>query len=265
MNKVFLSYRRKDSPGYAGRISDHIRRHLGSGLVFRDVDELEAGADFVDTIEKTISACRAFILVIGPQWNPRDKDGRARLDDPQDWVRREIAGALAHNLFMIPALVDGARMPAVDELPAEIAAITRRHAIELDDGRFESDVERLVRAVRSALGEGPQTTAGPMEPRKPELSKPEPPKPEPRKPEPPNLIPIRLMRSYMSVVLCFPLGCLAVVESNKCAAALAASDHTAARTASAAAQKWNSRAIFGSFVWWAGVFSLFCIAAVSGK
>jgi hypothetical protein len=257
-NKVFLSYRRQDSSGYAGRLSEHLTRHLGKGAVFRDVETIEFGTDFVEAIEKAVGSCSAFILVIGSRWlSAVDGDGRRRLEDPQDFVRLEIVTALSAGVRVIPALVEGARMPKAEELPDDIKAIVRRHAIELTDGQFEHDVERLIRDVRTAMADsrGQSPADPPIEP--------QPPVAEPKKPTPirggqTKPIPIRIMRSYLSVLLCLPLGIAAVGASNKCAAALSSSDPETAIVASNAARKWNGLAIPCSFLWWIGLLVLVC-------
>ena len=49
---VFISYRREDCPGHAGRLFDHLRARFGAASVFMDVTDIEAGVDFVDVIQE---------------------------------------------------------------------------------------------------------------------------------------------------------------------------------------------------------------------
>ena len=65
---LFLSYRREDSAGYAGRLCEHLSNVFGPEHVFMDVQDIAPGQDFADAIEKTISACQAVVVVIGPRW-----------------------------------------------------------------------------------------------------------------------------------------------------------------------------------------------------
>lgn len=161
MPGIFISYRREDSPGHAGRIFDRLRSRFGSGVVFMDVTAIDAGVDFVDVLQKAVGSCDALLAVIGPQWLSATHDGKPRLDDPHDFVRIEIAGALQRNVRVLPVLVDGASLPQTSALPADLQALTRRQAIELRDARWDDDIERLVEGLEKFLkvgGEVPATT-----------------------------------------------------------------------------------------------------------
>ena len=145
MSGIFISYRRDDSAGYAGRLADHLSRHFGRELVFMDVDTISPGQDFTEVLDQNLSACAALIVVIGKSWLIcADAHGRPRLNDPQDFVRTEIATALDRGIPVIPALVGGAAMPAQEDLPKALAVLARRQAIELSDTRFQQDCLRLI-------------------------------------------------------------------------------------------------------------------------
>lgn len=156
MAQIFISYRREDSAGYAGRLSEALERRLGHGAVFRDVDALQPGQDFVDTIAIRLRDARACLVLIGREWlDAKDKSGRRRLEEPNDYVLHEIATALrGPDMLVIPVLVEGTRMPAPDELPESIQALARRHAAALHDESWDGDVDRLVTVVRKATGGG---------------------------------------------------------------------------------------------------------------
>jgi TIR domain-containing protein len=144
----FISYRREDASGHAGRLYDYLATALGRSRVFMDVDAIAPGADFVARIDTALSHSRAMFVVIGPRWSSAtDRQGRRRLDDPSDVVRREIAAALRHEILVIPVLVAGAAMPAESDLPDDLAPLATRNAFQLDDGRWSSDVERLLSAL----------------------------------------------------------------------------------------------------------------------
>jgi hypothetical protein len=156
MSLIFISYRREDSAGYAGRLHESLERRLGKGEVFRDADALEPGEDFVDAIAARLRHCRACLVVIGREWvHVGDTSGRRRLERENDYVRLEIAAALARpDVLVIPVLVESMAMPVAEELPEAIRALSRRHAASLRDETWDADVDRLVRTVRKSIGEG---------------------------------------------------------------------------------------------------------------
>jgi uncharacterized protein YecT (DUF1311 family) len=157
---VFISYRREDSGGFAGRIYDRLTTSLGQDNVFFDVDSIAPGVDFIDTLNDRLGRCDALVAVIGKSWLSNvEPDKRRRLDDPTDYVRLEIEAALHRSIRVIPVLVDGAALPKTGDLPETLAKLTRRQAIEISLTRFESDVERLVEAL-SALEDGLHRGAG---------------------------------------------------------------------------------------------------------
>lgn len=154
MGGIFVSYRREDSPGESGRIYDHLTNRFGDDQVFRDIDAIDIGADFVEAINNAISACDVVLIIIGREWNPSTNDkGQRRLDNPEDFVRLEIAAALSRDIRIIPVLVQGASMPRPEELPPDIARLTRRNAIELSDSRFRFDIDRLISSIERTLAE----------------------------------------------------------------------------------------------------------------
>ena len=153
MAGTFISYRREDAAGYAGRLRESLERRLGAARVFRDVDTLRPGQDFVQAIESRLSDCAVMLAVIGREWaSARDLTGQRRLDEPNDFVRLEIAAALARpSVLVVPVLVEGAAMPAASELPENLRPLTRRHAVSVRDETWDADVDRLTNVIESAL------------------------------------------------------------------------------------------------------------------
>src|SRR5271168_5059037 len=97
--RVFINYRRDDSIGTAGRLHDRLAQAFGRGHVFMDVDHIPAGVDFFDNLHKQVSACKVFLVIIGPSWlSTKDESGKRRLDDPEDFVVVEIAAALSRDI-----------------------------------------------------------------------------------------------------------------------------------------------------------------------
>jgi len=148
---IFLSYRRDDSAGFAGRLADALELTFGTGSVFRDVDDIRPGDDFVHTIESHLSSVNAVLVMIGPQWLAVGADQRRRLDATDDFVRLEIQAALQSGKPLIPLLVGGANMPSEVDLPPPLAALARRQAVVLSDSTWRGDVERLVASLQSTV------------------------------------------------------------------------------------------------------------------
>ncbi len=151
--RVFLSYRREDTSGYAGRLHDALTGHFGDERIFRDVDAIEPGADFVQVIEESVRSCGVLVAVIGREWlRCIGADGRRRLDDSEDFVRLEIQTALKRNIPVIPVLVENAPMPAPGDLPASLRELSRRHALAVSDDRWDHDVSRLIARLENIVG-----------------------------------------------------------------------------------------------------------------
>jgi hypothetical protein len=150
---IFVNYRREDSAGHAGRLFDRLSQRFPE-RVFMDVDTIQPGIDFVESIEQAVGCCEVLIVMIGREWlHLEDAAGKRRLDNPNDFVRLEIAAALDRNIRIIPVLVEGTAMPRPDDLPPDLARLTRRNAIELSDVRWTFDVDRLILTIEAVLQE----------------------------------------------------------------------------------------------------------------
>ena len=157
---IFISYRREDAAGYAGRLYDRLAAHFGDDHVFMDVEGIEAGADFVDAIERAVGACEILIVIIGNDWLAKDKDGKRRLDDPSDFVRLETAAALKRGIRVVPVLVEGAAIPRADELPADLAKLARRQAVELNHRQWDATSGQLIATLERILSSDRAESAG---------------------------------------------------------------------------------------------------------
>ena len=153
---IFISYRRDDSEGEAGRLYDDlIRVFKDPGAVFMDVSDIHPGKDFRQAIDDNVAKCSVLLAVIGPGWTTiKDASGARRLDQPNDFVRLEIASALARGIDVIPVLVHGARMPTADELPEPLKNLAYRNCVELTHTRWNSDVVVLSRSLRDYVHPG---------------------------------------------------------------------------------------------------------------
>jgi len=151
---IFLSYRREDAGGRAGRLYDHLVPGEGQGgfaedQVFMDIDTIPAGEDFRAVITDAVANCDVLLAVIGRHWTTvEDADGRRRLENPADFVRIEVEAAMQSRVPVVPVLVDDATMPNESELPESIAELAYRNAVELSDSRWRNDVSLLLTSLK---------------------------------------------------------------------------------------------------------------------
>ncbi|HWB70584.1 MAG TPA: toll/interleukin-1 receptor domain-containing protein [Egibacteraceae bacterium] len=147
--RVFVSYRRSDVGGYAGRLHDALVRRLGAKNVFQDVAGISPGEDFTVAVDHALDACDAVLGVIGPTWlSASTPEGRPRLRQDQDLVRLELARALASDVPVVPVLVGGARLPTAAELPEDLRALAHRQAVVIRDETWHRDVDSLLAALQ---------------------------------------------------------------------------------------------------------------------
>lgn len=151
MAGLFISYRRDDSQGFAGRLAHDLSKVLGDESVFSDI-EIPPGSDFSDVLHRAIAASDALLVVMGRRWAAAAGPGQAsRLFEPNDWVRTEIEAAFALDKQVIPVLVGGAVMPAADALPPSIQRLPRLQAWTMSDRHWDADLALLLRHLRRLL------------------------------------------------------------------------------------------------------------------
>ena len=157
MAKIFLSYRREDGIARAGRIYDRLVSRFGEDKVFMDLSKITTGADFEDVLDRELESCEVFIAIIGEHWLGTRK-GHRRLEDPEDFVRREIGSALKRNVRILPVLVGAANMPGPQQLPAELADFAKRNAIRISDDQFDVEMDGLTLDIEDP-NRAPEDTA----------------------------------------------------------------------------------------------------------
>ena len=168
MDEIFLSYRREDSSGRVHWLKMQLDNRLGPNAAFLDTTSIQPGASWPERLRHALGAARAVLVVIGPRWlSATDEWFRRRIDDENDWVRQEVQLALEQGTRVVPVLVDGAVMPPRASLPAELAGLSDRQAVEIRDA---GDVDGLlagfdvVPPARPDLGSivGVTRTGGPL-------------------------------------------------------------------------------------------------------
>jgi hypothetical protein len=150
---VFISYRRNDQAGFAGRLADELDDSFGKDKVFRDVESIAPGENFILALNKSLDVCSALLVIIGPAWlDEKNTDGKSRIFSEKDWVRAELEMALVKNKKIFPILVNGATMPVAAQLPQQLHKILEFNAHEVSDKRWDYDVKELVRELSKIPG-----------------------------------------------------------------------------------------------------------------
>jgi TIR domain len=158
---IFINYRRDDggkNSVNAINIADKLAQAFGKADVFIDVETLKPGANFPIILAKALAECKVMIVVIGPHWldiRSDDNPNQRRLNDPNDWVRMEIAEALKRKIIVIPVLIGGAQMPPKPELPVALRDLSDRQAIKIDPTNLSYIMRGLVQDIRKILASQP--------------------------------------------------------------------------------------------------------------
>jgi hypothetical protein len=152
MRGIFISYRREDAEGQAGRLFDDLTAHFGRDAVFMDVAGIKKGMDFRRIIDEHVTSCGVLLVIIGKRWlSVTDGKGKRRLDDANDFVRLETAAALSRDIPVVPVLVQDAVMPTEQDLPDVLKNLAFRNGTELTHARWDSDVKLLIEDLRPYL------------------------------------------------------------------------------------------------------------------
>ena len=145
MPAVFLSYRRNDTGGEAGRLADTLQNKFGRRFVFRDVVSISPGDQFDTALETQLAAAKVVLVLIGTTWLEELK--RRLTEEKTDFHRVEVATALRQEKRVIPVLLKGATLPPLSELPEDLRQLTKRQTITIRDESWTADVDRLINAI----------------------------------------------------------------------------------------------------------------------
>lgn len=146
---IFISYRRKDAALYAQLLFKGLREEVPDVFIFRDSDTLQPGMEFAKAINETVAAADFVLALIGKRWAGGSAKTGTRIQQPEDFVRLEIAAGFQHQKVVIPCLVGGAKMPSKEDLPPELRALRGRNAVILSDASFSDDVSGLMNMLKA--------------------------------------------------------------------------------------------------------------------
>ena len=165
--KVFLSYRRADSQVTAGRMAQFLDAIPAIEELFLDVDDIEPGENFEHKIKRTLAQSTHVFVLIGTQWRGQTgASGQARIFDADDVVRQETCLTLRSGLKLVPILIDDARMPNANELPADLMGLPKINAFALRTSHFDEDMDNLLDVLTGRRkGRGSRWRSAPLTPR----------------------------------------------------------------------------------------------------
>lgn len=142
---LFISYRRDDTAGRAGRLFDHLVEKFGRAQVFMDIESVRRGENFERALEEALARCDALLALIGPSWASLKREGRPRLEFDDDWVRKEIARSLRRGIPVTPVLLGNSKLPKREAIPSDLHPLLVKEYAEISDRRWKYDVGELVK------------------------------------------------------------------------------------------------------------------------
>lgn len=149
---IFLSYRRDDTGPFALALRAELDLRLDGVPTFLDMNRIQGGNQWAEVLDDALAKATVLIALIGPQWAGEDEEGRSRLDDPRDWVRREVAlGLRRPTQAVLPVLVNGARIPDRERLPRDLKKLFEAQAIPLRTQSWDADVGSLCAVLESTF------------------------------------------------------------------------------------------------------------------
>lgn len=163
----FISYRRSQNTWQARDIRRELARRYGDASVFMDTASIDYGEAFPDRITSAIRGCSVMLVLIGPHW-VEPIAGTRRIDDPHDWVRREVeAGLQRREAVVVPVLLDGAAAPVQAQLPGSMKALAAIQAVAVTGDDLAADINKLLSSVergrrRAAHAESASPSAAPL-------------------------------------------------------------------------------------------------------
>jgi hypothetical protein len=254
---IFINYRKDDSSWNALALYNELQKYFTKDQIFKDFNTILPGDDFVVSIDNALRKCDVLIVVIGKSWlDMKDVTGRRRLDDPDDFVRLEVATALSRNIQVIPVLFDDVPMPRSEQLPQNMSLLYRRQFVEIDSKRFEDDVRKLAEAIKKVLPDGiirvppdPNYAGNMGNQRVGGSSSALPPRSKPDN---------NLVWAILSTVLCcLPLGIVSIISATKVDNLWNNGQHEAAMAEAKKAKNWAIYAVIGAVVLWIFYFLVF--------
>jgi hypothetical protein len=158
---IAISYRREDTAGDYWSNLRPTPSYIQPRSSVHGFRQYSVRSRFSTHISESLDRCDTLLVVIGPRWLGVAPDGSRRIDDPTDFVRREVAQALARNIRVIPLLIDRTEMPSGNSLPEDVKTLAFRNALRVDsDADFHHHINRLCSSLQSTPGSSTLTVSG---------------------------------------------------------------------------------------------------------
>jgi hypothetical protein len=165
---IFVSYRRQDTPGHVGRLVQDLSRSFGGSSVFLDLTHLEPGASFEESLRVALATCKVMLVMMGPRWlKGRGARRNGDLDNPEDWVRKELLAARKRRISIIPVRFEGASVMEELEVPGDLRWFLKLQAHAMSERHWVADVESLVAAIERKTSLRRRRTAQPAASKQP--------------------------------------------------------------------------------------------------
>jgi len=152
--QVFINYRVTDEPFGAAMLDIALSERFGTAAVFLASKSIPLGSAWEEEMFAAVAASAAVLVLMGRNWlDARDKDGRRRIEDPADFVRREILMAMKLGKNVIPVRLGMPRLTDAEPLPDELAGLRRRQDIEVRYRSAKIDMDLLADRLTSLIPE----------------------------------------------------------------------------------------------------------------
>jgi hypothetical protein len=160
MVKFFVSYRSGDEPAVAALVADALAARFGQGSVFLDSRSLHTGADFRPALWAALSHSDMLIVVIGQRWlSGTGTDGRRRIDDQEDFVRREIEFALERDVPILPVVSGDVDFPRLEDLPGSLSGLVSRQYLRIRMRTAADDLRQIIESLTATVDSGARAAA----------------------------------------------------------------------------------------------------------
>lgn len=162
LGTIFINYRKSDANLQAGYLYSELKKYFHKDQLFKDFNTILPGTDFEKSINEALMKCDVLLVCIGKSWlSVTNERGERRLEDPNDFVRLEIATALQRDIPTVPVLFDDTPFPSPHELPDDLRGLNKRQYVEIETNRFEEDTKKLADAILTIFRQKGIRTAQP--------------------------------------------------------------------------------------------------------